>query len=300
VQAIILGSAAGGGVPQWNCRCPVCRLAWAGDPRVKPRTQSSLAVSPDGKSWLLINASPDLRQQIAATPPLHPRDHGLRHSPIEAVLLTNGDVDHVAGLLSLRESQAFRLYGTAQVLQALGGNTVFDVMAERFVSRVPVALDEGFRPLDGLAVTLFAVPGKAPLWLEEGEPVIGEATETTVGAMIEAGGRRIAYIPGCALVTEDLKARIAGVDALLFDGTVLEDDDLIRAGVGEKTGWRMGHVPRRGARGSIEALARVPVGRRIFVHINNTNPILIETSDERRLVEAAGWQVAHDGMTVTP
>jgi len=266
---------------------------------VKPRTQSSLAVSANGDNWLLINASPDLRQQIAATPALHPK-MGLRHSPITAVLVTNGDVDHVAGLLSLRESQPFQLFGTAQVLAAISDNTVFDVMAPRFVPRLAVALEETFEPVPGLAATLFPVPGKAPLWLEKGEPSIGEATEATVGAMIEANGRRIAYIPGCALVTDAVRERVGRVDALLFDGTVLADDDLIRAGVGEKTGWRMGHVPMTGDRGSIRALAEAPIGQRIFVHINNTNPILIEDSVERRLVEEAGWIVAHDGMVVNP
>ena len=297
MQAIILGSAAGGGVPQWNCRCPICQLAWKGDERVKPRTQSSLSVSADGDRWLLINASPDIRQQIAATPPLHPR-RDLRDSPISAVLLTNGDVDHVAGLLSLRESQPFRLLATADILEALADNRVFDVAAPRFVTRDPVVLDEVIEPAPGLAVTLFAVPGKVPLWLENGEPVIGEATESTVGVAIESAGRRIVYVPGCAAVTDDLRRRIAGADALLFDGTVLEDDDMIRAGVGEKTGWRMGHVPMNGPKGSIAALAGSEIGRRVFVHINNTNPVLIEGSAERRRVEQAGWDIAHDGMVI--
>ncbi|WP_046865703.1 pyrroloquinoline quinone biosynthesis protein PqqB [Microvirga massiliensis] len=298
MQAIVLGSAAGGGVPQWNCRCPICRLAWAGDPRVRTRTQSSLAVSPDGDRWLVVNASPDIRHQIGATTALHPRT-GLRHSPLESVLLTNGDVDHVAGLLTLRESQPFRLYGTSEILAALAGNPVFDVMAPRFVTRSEVRLEQAFEPLKGLTVTLFPVPGKVPLWLEDGkDPVIGEATETTVGALIESDGRRMAYVPGCAAVTSDLRARVEGVETLLFDGTVLYDDDLIRAGVGEKTGWRMGHVPMQGSNGSINALADLSIGQRIFVHINNTNPVLIEDSAERRSVEQAGWIVAHDGMVI--
>lgn len=273
-------------------------MAWDGDPRVIPRTQSSLAVSADGERWLLINASPDLRRQIATTPPLHPKA-GRRHSPIAGVLLTNGDVDHVAGLLSLRESQPFRLFGTSSVLEDLAANAIFNVMSPHVVARESVEPDKPFEPLPGLSVTLFAVPGKVPLWLESGEPAIGDATETTVGAMIEVRGRRLAYVPGCALVTDTVRERLAGVDVLLFDGTVLLDDDLIRAGVGEKTGWRMGHVPMTGANGSIEALADVPIGRRIFVHINNTNPVLVEDSPEREFVERAGWQIAHDGMTVT-
>ena len=297
MHAIVLGSGAGGGVPQWNCRCPICAMARAGDRRVLPRTQSSLAVSADGDSWLLVNASPDIRQQLFDTPALHPRE-GLRHSPIRAVLLTNGDVDHVAGLLTLREGQPFRLHATRGILESIGANRVFDVMAQGVVERTEIALNETFSPVPGLTVTLFPVPGKVPLWLEDGTPEIGAETETTVGAMIEAGAKRLAYVPGCARVTDGLKDRISGVDALLFDGTVLADDDMIRAGVGTKTGWRMGHVPMTGEGGSVAALAEVPIGRRVFVHINNTNPVLVEDSEERRGVEAAGWVVAHDGLTL--
>ncbi|UHC13936.1 pyrroloquinoline quinone biosynthesis protein PqqB [Methylobacterium currus] len=297
MHAIVLGSGAGGGVPQWNCRCPICAMARAGDRRVLPRTQSSLAVSADGDHWLLVNASPDIRQQLFDTPALHPRE-GLRHSPIRAVLLTNGDVDHVAGLLTLREGQPFRLHATRGILDSIGDNRVFDVMAQGVVERVEIALNEPFSPVPGLSVTLFPVPGKVPLWLEDGTPEIGAETESTVGAMIEAGGKRLAYVPGCARVTEGLKERISGVDALLFDGTVLADDDMIRAGVGTKTGWRMGHVPMTGEGGSVAALAEVPIGRRVFVHINNTNPVLIEGSEERRGIEAAGWVVAHDGLAL--
>jgi pyrroloquinoline quinone biosynthesis protein B len=296
VQAIVLGSAAGGGIPQWNCRCPVCSLVWAGDPRVEPRTQSSLAVSADGERWLVVNASPDIRQQIAATPALQPR--GLRDSPIAAVLLTNGDVDHVAGLLTLREGQPFQLYATADILDALAGNRIFDVVAPGVVARTELALNRTFEPLPGLAVTLFPVPGKAPLWLEEGEPVIGEATGTTIGLMIEANGRRLAYVPGCARVDDDLRHRVAGADLLLFDGTVMEDDDMIRAGVGTKTGWRMGHVAMDGPNGSLAGFADLHIGQKIYVHINNTNPALVMGSPERARVEAAGWTLATDGLTL--
>lgn len=252
----------------------------------------------NGIDWLLVNASPDIRVQIARTADLHPREEP-RHSPIVAVLLTNGDVDHTAGLLTLRESQPFRLYATEAILSGLAQNPVFDVLGLGIVLRKEIRLDRSFEPIEGLRVTVFAVPGKVPLWQENHEPVIGEVTETTIGIMAEAAGRRLAYIPGCALVTDDLRKRISGADALLFDGTVLHDDDLIRAGVGTKTGWRMGHVPMAGENGSIAALADVPLGRRIFVHINNTNPALIEDSDERRAVEEAGWTIAHDGLRIT-
>ncbi len=298
MQAIVLGSGAGGGVPQWNCRCPICAMARSGDRRVLPRTQSSLAVSADGDDWLLVNASPDIRQQLFDTPALHPRE-GLRHSPIKAVLLTNGDVDHVAGLLTLREGQPFRLHATRGILDSIAANRVFDVMAPGVVERTEIALNETFSPVPGLSVTLFPVPGKVPLWLEDGTPEIGAETESTVGAMIVAGTRRLAYVPGCARVTDGLKDRLSGVDALLFDGTVLADDDMIRAGVGTKTGWRMGHVPMTGDGGSVAALAEVPIGQKVFVHINNTNPVLVEDSPERRGIEAAGWVVAHDGLALS-
>jgi pyrroloquinoline quinone biosynthesis protein B len=295
MQAIVLGSAAGGGVPQWNCRCPVCQLAWAGDPRVSPRTQSSLAISADADKWLVVNASPDIRQQISANPALQPQG-SLRDSPIGAVMLTNGDVDHVAGLLSLRESQPFDLFATPEILRVLAENRVFDVVAPKIVRRVEIGLDITFEPVPGLQARLFAVPGKVPLWLEEGTPEIGAETEATVGVLFSSGDRQLAYIPGCAQISDDVQQRVTGVDALLFDGTVLDDDDLIRAGVGTKTGWRMGHVAMRGESGSLRRLDGLGIGRRIFVHLNNTNPVLIDGSAERHEIEAAGWTVAQDGL----
>lgn len=294
MRAIILGSAAGGGVPQWNCRCRVCELAWAGDPRVRPRTQSSLAASGDGERWVVCNASPDIRRQLDGTPELRPR--GLRHSPIAGVVLTNGDVDHVAGLLSLRERHPFRLYATAPTLRGLARNPIFDVVARDLVAREPVALGEPFAPVEGLQVELFAVPGKVPLWLEDGDPDIGIETGSTVGALVSAAGRRIAYIPGCAAVTQRWLDRVRGVDLLLFDGTVWEDDEMIRAGTGGRTGRRMGHMPLSGPDGSIAGLAGLEVGRRVLVHLNNTNPVLIEDSPERAQAAAAGWEIAYDGM----
>jgi pyrroloquinoline quinone biosynthesis protein B len=300
VRAVILGSAAGGGVPQWNCRCPVCRLVWLGDSRVASRTQSSLAVSVDGDRWLVVNASPDIRQQIAATPILHPREDG-RHSPIAALILTNADVDHVAGVLSLRERHPMRLYASGETLRALAENAIFNVADPAVVQREAVALDQPFEPLPGLQATLFAAPGKVPLWKEAGrEPPVGDAAEHTVGVTLCADGRRLVYVPGCAAVTEDIRRRAAGADVLLFDGTVWRDDEMSVAGVGEKTGRRMGHLPMSGPDGSIAALADVPVGQRIFIHINNTNPVLIEGSPERRLAEAAGWRIGHDGMAFGP
>jgi pyrroloquinoline quinone biosynthesis protein B len=294
---LVLGSAAGGGFPQWNCRCPVCALAWAGDRRVSTRTQSSLAVSADGERWLLLNASPDLRQQILANPPLHPRKLG-RHSPIQALFLSNGDVDHVAGLLSLRERQSLTLYATEAVLRVLDDNPIFRVLDPAFVDRVAVRLD---MPVDtnlGLEVTAFAVPGKVPLYQEDHKVRIGAETETTVGLRVAGAGAHFFYIPGCASVTPALLQRIERAPLLFFDGTTYTDDEMVRLGLSQKTAHRMGHVAMSGPDGSLDKLGGAELGRKVFVHVNNTNPTLVEGSAERRAVEAAGWEVAFDGMEI--
>ena len=301
MHIIVIGSAAGGGFPQWNCRCPNCRLAWAGDPRVSPRTQSSLAVSADGRGWVLVNASPDLRQQILATPALHPgrgADDASRDSPIRAVVLTNGDVDHVAGLLTLRERQPFALHASPSLHAMLDADPVFAVLDRTLVSRRVLALDEA-SAVEGLSVTPFAVPGKVPLFLESGEVEIGRETDMTVGLDIRANGRRAVHVPGCAAVTPALLERVRGADLLLFDGTTYTDDEMPRLGLSEKTAARMGHVAMGGPGGSLETLAGAEVGAKVYVHINNTNPALVDGSAERRAVEAAGWRIAHDGMEFT-
>ena len=299
LRAIVLGAAAGGGYPQWNCRCGVCALAWDGDPRVKPRTQSSLAISVDGRDWVLLNASPDLGAQIRATPALQPRGgDGRRDSPIRAVVLTNGDVDHIAGLLTLREKAPLTVFATAETRAAVGANPLFGVLDPALVTWREIALGRPFAPLPGLAVEAFAVPGKVPLYLEGETVAIGTETGSTIGVTVRAGGARLDHVPGCAAVTPALADRLAGTDALLFDGTVFHDDEMRRAGVGTKTGRRMGHLPVGGADGSLAALATVAAGRKVFVHINNTNPMLVDGSPERRAVEAAGWTVAEDGTEI--
>jgi pyrroloquinoline quinone biosynthesis protein B len=292
LTAIVLGSAAGGGVPQWNCNCRICALARAGDGRVRARTQMGLAVSGDGRSWVLINASPDLRSQLAGQTALHPRE--LRASPIAAVVLTGAEIDQTAGLLSLRERQPFDLYATAETLQAVEANPMFHALAEDLVRRKPVALDQSFQLTGGLQAELFSVPGKPPLYLEDRPQAVNSAG-INVGIELRARGARLAVVPGAAAVDPLLAARLSGADLLLFDGTVFTDDEMIRTGTGTKTGRRMGHIPVNGSDGSLAALAALS-GRRVYIHINNTNPILIEDSPERRHVDAAGWQVAHDGM----
>ena len=296
---MVLGSGAGGGVPQWNCRCRVCRLAWSGDKRVKPRTQAGLALTADGSNWLLLNASIDLRQQILATPALHPRGTG-RHSPIAAIVLTNAEVDSSAGLLALRERQPFVLFGTEATLDAIGANRMFDVVDRAVAPRRAVALSEPFEPLPGIKLELFAIPGKVPLWLEEGNVSTDDIGEGTVCVAVEAAGKRLVYAPACAHVTEDLDTRIASADVLFFDGTLFADDEMIVNGLGDKTGKRMGHIPVSGRGGTLDVLSRHANVRRILIHINNSNPILIEGSPEEAKVKAAGWEIAFDGMEVAP
>lgn len=298
-RALVLGSGAGGGVPQWNCGCHVCRLAWSGDSQVKPRTQVGVALTVDGANWVLLNASIDLRQQILATPALHPKGGG-RHSPIGAVVLTNAEVDSSAGLLALRERQPLVLFGTQATLDAIGANRMFDVVDRDVAPRRAVRLGEQFEPLPGIKLELFAVPGKVPLWLEEGIVTTDDIGEGTVCVAVEAAGKRLVYAPGCARVTEDLDARIANADVLFFDGTLFADDEMIVNGLGDKTGRRMGHMPVSGPGGTLESLARHAHVRRILIHINNSNPILIEGSPEEAKVKAAGWEIAFDGMEVSP
>jgi pyrroloquinoline quinone biosynthesis protein B len=296
LTAFVLGAAAGGGFPQWNCRCAVCRLAWAGDPRVRGRTQASLAVSVDRRGWVLLNASPDLRAQIANNSVLQPQQDP-RGSPIIAVVLTGAEVDQVAGLLTLRERQKFALYATDDTLAAVTANPIFGVLAPDVVSRQPVALGERFAATPDMQMELFAVPGKLPLYLEGENPALAIEGESNVGVEVQADGKRLVYVPGAAAITPELKQRLAGADVALFDGTLFTDDEMIRAGTGSKTGRRMGHMPIEGNDGTLAALTDVAT-RRVFTHINNTNPILIAGSPERQKVEAAGWEIAEDGLEI--
>jgi pyrroloquinoline quinone biosynthesis protein B len=296
LRILVLGSAAGGGCPQWNCRCPICELAWTGDERLRPRSQSSLAVSADGAPWLLLNASPDLRQQIIATTQLQPREPG-RHSPIGAVVLTNADVDHVAGLLTLRERQRLAIYATETVLRVLRENSIFRVLDPTLVERIPIRLEQPVE-MGGLQFAAFAVPGKVALHQESDEVEIGRETEETVGLCVSGAGTSFFYVPGCAAVTPALLERLRGARLVFFDGTTYDDDEMVRLGLSEKTARRMGHVAMNGRDGSLARFAGLPVARKIYTHINNTNPVLVEGSAERRAIEAAGWELAYDGMEV--
>jgi pyrroloquinoline quinone biosynthesis protein B len=302
MRVVVLGAAAGGGFPQWNSNAPACRRARQGDAAAKPRMQASLAVSADGRSWFLLNASPDLRYQIENTPVLQPRE-GLRSSPIAGVVLTGGDVDAIAGLLTLRERQPLTVYATPTVFGVLEGNPIFEVLARDLVRREPLALDQPALlalpdgNLSGLAVEPFAVPGKVPLYLERpgAAPPIVEGEET-IGLAVSHGDRRLFFIPGCAAMTDRLRERLRGAELVFFDGTLWDDDEMIRVGIGEKTGRRMGHMSVAGTEGTMAAFADLGVRRKVLIHINNSNPVLLDDAPERKQVEAAGWDVAFDGM----
>lgn len=302
----VLGAAAGGGFPQWNANSEACRRARRADSMARPATQASIAVSSDGSRWVLVNASPDLRQQIEAQPALQPK-FGLRSTPIAAVVLTNGDVDAVAGLLHLREGTPFALYAHPRVLAVLADNAIFEVVDRSLVPRREFRIDSRAIVMDaaecdlGLAIEPFATPGKLPLYLEGGREVLDTAAMDgdTLGLEIEAGAGRLLYVANCARLTDALLDRIAGADILFLDGTLWRDDEMIVQGVGRKTGHRMGHISMSGPDGAIERLAHVPVGRRIFIHVNNTNPALLADSPERGTLERAGWEVAFDGMELS-
>jgi pyrroloquinoline quinone biosynthesis protein B len=310
LRVVILGAAAGGGVPQWNCGCQVCRAARDDHPELRS-TQASVAISADGEHWFLINASPDLRQQVLATPQLHPKVRSetgqLRHSPIAGVILTNGEIDAVAGLLSMREGSPFSIYGHAKVLAILKANSIFDVLSEKNVRRVPIELDQPFEPAlpdgspSGIEVLPFTVPGKGAWYLEgKAHPGGKDGAGDTLGLRIrqKASGKYLYFLAACAEVTDDLKSRLAGAALILFDGTVWRDDELIAAGLGTKTGQSMGHIAMSGARGAIETLAGLDIGQKLFLHINNSNPALLHGSAERKIAESAGWQIPADGTEI--
>ena len=304
MKLIVLGSAAGGGFPQWNSYASGCCRARSGDPGARARTQTSLAVSADGARWFVLNAAPDLRAQIQATPALWP-NHGLRSSPIAGVVLTGGDVDAIAGLLHLRERHRFDLYATRSVLGMLAANRIFEVLAGDCVTRLDLPLDRTIALGDpehgdtGLRVRAFAVPGKVPLYLEGPgfDPETVTEDDTTVGLELwRDGGAHGFFIPGCAVMTERLAARLEGAPLVLFDGTLWTDDEMIRRRLGAKTGRRMGHMSVTGAAGTIAAFRALGVRRKVLVHINNSNPVLLEDAPERQEATAAGWEVAYDGM----
>lgn len=294
MKILVLGAAAGGGLPQWNCGCPNCIDARAG--RLAPSGQSSLAVSADGSQWSILNASPDIRTQMQERTALHPRS--LRDTPVASVLLTNGDIDHIAGLLSLREQTPFTLFATSEIHGVLDQNRIFDAVSHEKVSRQSITLEDTFELHDGLTAELFPVPGKVPLFMEGDTVETDLVGEQTVGVRLSDGSKTTYYIPGCAHVPDDLLDRLQDADQLFFDGTLWDDGEMIRSGTGVKTGKRMGHISVSGPEGSIERLRGLKAAK-TFIHINNTNPIWRPDSPEREFVLENGWQIAADGQETT-
>ncbi|MGA9090723.1 MAG: pyrroloquinoline quinone biosynthesis protein PqqB [Bradyrhizobium sp.] len=306
LRVVVLGAAAGGGVPQWNCGCPVCLAARTKHPELQS-TQASIAISADGDHWFLVNASPDLRQQLIATPQLHPAPGKLRHSPISGVILTNGEVDAVAGLLSMREGWPFAIYAHRRVLAILKSNSIFNVLNEKNVRRQPIEVEQMFEPAlpdgspSGIEILPFAVAGKGAWYLEgKVHPAGEDGAGDTLGLRIrdKATGKSFYFLAACAGVTDDLKSRLAGAPLVFFDGTVWRDDELILAGLGTKTGQGMGHIAMSGDSGAIAALSGLGIDRKMFLHINNSNPALLHDSAERKAAERAGWKIPADGTEI--
>jgi pyrroloquinoline quinone biosynthesis protein B len=306
LRVVVLGAAAGGGVPQWNCGCQNCRAARKEHPELQA-TQASIAFSADGAHWFLVNASPDLRQQLIHTPQLHPRPGALRHSPIAGVILTNGEIDAVAGLLSMREGSPFAIYAHPKVLAILASNSIFNVLGEKNVARIGIEIDRAFEPAlpdgapSGIEVVAFTVPGKGAWYLEgKAHPGGTDGAGDTLGLRIrdKATDRYFYFIAACAHVSDELKSRLAGAPLLFFDGTVWRDDEMVVAGLGTKTGQSMGHISMSGPSGAIQALAGLDIDRKIFLHINNSNPALLRGSTERKIAESAGWQIPADGTEI--
>jgi pyrroloquinoline quinone biosynthesis protein B len=297
----VLGSAAGGGLPQWNCGCERCVRARAGDPQVPPRTQPSIAVSADGVRWSIVNASPDVRDQLARFPGLHPRP-GTRDIPLDTIVVTNADVDHVLGLLVLRESLPHRIVSTPFVRNALlDHNALLRLLEPAWgIAKLDqaVMLDR-----DGhLEARFFPVPGKVPTWLAK---LASNQPETTVGVRITdlRSGRRLVYAPGIAKLDAGTLAEFEAASCSFVDGTFFRNDELSSVRPGAPDATAMGHVPISGPGGSLPALAELRAakpsgasGRVVYIHINNTNPILDAAAPEASLVQRAGIEIAMDGM----
>jgi pyrroloquinoline quinone biosynthesis protein B len=291
----VLGSAAGGGFPQWNCGCPGCRAARADTLRAHPRTQSSVAVSVDRRRWFLLNASPDVRGQIEAFPPLHP--HEGRATPLRAVLLTDAELDHTIGLLLLREAQVLEVHATSAVHETLRDGTAVLATLERYcrvdwhlvTPGVDVSLGEG------LSYRAFDVPttkkARFGAGTEQGRVVGYRLTD-------QHSGRAAVYLPGVQRLTPEVREQLDDCACLLIDGTCWDDDELMQLGLAAKTAVQMGHLAIGGPDGSLEQLSGLPIERKIYIHINNTNPVLLEDSPQRRMVTARGMEVAADGLEI--
>jgi pyrroloquinoline quinone biosynthesis protein B len=302
MQVKILGSAAGGAFPQWNCACANCRAVRSGTLRAKPRSQTQVAITEDGgRSWFLLGASPDLRAQIENTPELQPRE-GVRQSPISGVVLANADIDHVLGLLLLRELQPLRVHATASIRRILRENNSMFGMLQRVANQVTwTDFEPGKKfPLrnaqdeeSGLHCTAWSLSEHYPAYVTAERQSRLAPGEASLGFIVEsASGSRFAYMPAVPEISDALIEQFEACEVLLFDGTFWSDDELIRVQGSGQTARQMGHVP---VEETLARLAGVRRPRKIFLHINNTNPMLDEASDQYCRVRDAGWAVAEDG-----
>lgn len=286
----VLGSAAGGGVPQWNCRCPNCRAARADKSAKLRRTQSSIAISADNKNWVLFNASPDLCSQVAAFPALTAGGEKLRGTALAAVVLTDGELDHVTGLLSLREHRKLRLVCTPTVVQLLSRDFPILPVLEKYsavqISHFPVRVAS-------LRISAIDFGSKAPPYAAH-----LKRQGLVAGLRIESAEKSLAYLPGLPAITAEVEKFIAGCDCLLVDGTFWSEREMVSLGLTHRTAGDMGHVPISGPNGTLEWLQLLKIPRKIYIHINNTNPILRTGSRESKLVRRAGITVAYDGMDI--
>ena len=300
MKVMVLGSAAGGGFPQWNCNCNNCCGVRSGSLDAIPRTQSSIAVSADGERWILFNASPDIRSQLEANPPLQPK-RGRRDTGVHGVVLADSQIDHTTGLLFLREGCPLRVYCTDMVAQDLSTGFPIFVMLQSWdggVIHTTVPIDgSAFQVIDIEEISITAIPldGKAPPYSpHRHDPHVGD----NVGYLIEdtRSQASLFYAPGLGQMSSALLDMMGGADCVMVDGTFWSEDEMQRAGVGTKLASDMGHLPQSGDEGMLHWLSKIPGPRKILIHINNTNPILIENSPERKLVEETGVEVAYDGM----
>ncbi len=298
MHVILLGTAAGGGFPQWNCWCPSCRIARENPERARPRTQSSIAFSAEGVRWFLGNASPDVRDQLSLLP--HEAVKGMRHVPVEGIVLTDAELDHTLGITLLREGQLLQIIATSAVMHTIAEDSRVLPVTQAFATVKTVEVEPGTAvPLEyrdgsasGLTVEMKAVRGDPPRFARR------EEAGHTVAAFIRdtRTGKTCAFVPGCGGLGPKLLSCLDEAELLLFDGTFWTDDELSRLDISDRPALAMGHVPISGADGSLAALSQLSCRQKVYTHINNTNPILIESSRERAAVEASGMVVGMDGM----